>query len=415
MNSTGTSCVPWCSHWKNACWPSVPVSPHSAGAVGPSTGAPSRVTRLPLLSSDQLLQVGGQARERVRVRHDDALRVARARARSTSRRAPSTTGRLRASGARREMRVHRARAGEQRGEARRCRARWRSAVRPPTTASSGRRPSPSIGRMSSSAHAERARGRDVGASRRRSARRGRPPAAPAASQARAAVALASVSCVVNVFDVDDEQRRRRIERRERRASGAPGRRSTTNATATGASRSCGLGSASQTRRGPRSEPPMPRLHDARASAGRSRRAAGRCAPPSASARIRARASRGSSAPTSWPSTSSGASAAPQRRVQRRARCSDRLTFSPANSAAIQCARFAPRRARAAQPARRASMPLLRAGRRASRPTRASGASTRAGSRANRSASASPRRRRELARSNRGRTTYTRRWRARRPM
>ena len=79
MNSTGASRVPWCSHWKNACCALVPGSPHSAPAVGPDSGLPSRATRLPLLFEHELLQIRGKAEQRLRVRDHDALGVAQLR------------------------------------------------------------------------------------------------------------------------------------------------------------------------------------------------------------------------------------------------------------------------------------------------------------------------------------------------
>ena len=33
MNSTGTTSLPWCSCWKNACWALVPGSPQTTGLV----------------------------------------------------------------------------------------------------------------------------------------------------------------------------------------------------------------------------------------------------------------------------------------------------------------------------------------------------------------------------------------------
>ncbi len=79
MNSTGASRVPWCSHWKNACWPLVPASPHSAGDDGPASAPPSRRDALAVAFQHQLLQVGRQAEQRLRIGHDDALGMAELR------------------------------------------------------------------------------------------------------------------------------------------------------------------------------------------------------------------------------------------------------------------------------------------------------------------------------------------------
>src|SRR5213595_3974951 len=42
--------VPWCRSWKKECWPLLPGSPQITAAVCHSTGLPSSVTDLPLLS-----------------------------------------------------------------------------------------------------------------------------------------------------------------------------------------------------------------------------------------------------------------------------------------------------------------------------------------------------------------------------
>ena len=47
MKSTGTMLVPWWRSWNTACCASVPTPPQVFGAVGPSTGLPSKGTALP--------------------------------------------------------------------------------------------------------------------------------------------------------------------------------------------------------------------------------------------------------------------------------------------------------------------------------------------------------------------------------
>ena len=96
-------------------------------------------------------------------------------------------------------------------------------------------------------------------------------------------------------------------------------------------------SASHARRGPRSEPPMPILMTERSG-----RPVAPLRRPSRTARvisdIRSRVAR-ISAVTSTPSTTMLADECARSAGCSAGRRSDRLTFSPANSAAIQCARF----------------------------------------------------------------------------
>ena len=58
--SHGTSRVPWCSSWKNACWPLVPGSPQTIGAVGASTALALAIDALAVALHVELLQVGRQ-------------------------------------------------------------------------------------------------------------------------------------------------------------------------------------------------------------------------------------------------------------------------------------------------------------------------------------------------------------------
>ena len=95
--------------------------------------------------------------------------------------------------------------------------------------------------------------REAGQPAMKCAPRSLPVGSAAASHARALVALASVSCVVNVFDTTTKSvvAGSRPDNARVRCSGSTFE---TNATSMA---SVPAGSASQTRRGPRSEPPMP--------------------------------------------------------------------------------------------------------------------------------------------------------------
>ena len=147
-----TLLVPWCSNWKNECCALEAASPQTTGPVCESDRLAVAPDALAEALHLELLQVRGQARETLAVRQHGVARATE-HARGSIRRA------ARAAPAGCRARWHCGNAGPSHARPRAsarsaaCRSRARSKAPPPTTANSGRRPSPT----SRSAHRRRCR------------------------------------------------------------------------------------------------------------------------------------------------------------------------------------------------------------------------------------------------------------------
>ena len=189
---------PWCSNWKNECCALEPGSPQMTGPVACAIAPPVAGDALAEALHLQLLQIGGEARQ--------AMRVGQHRMTAVAEQVPVPYGQQPQQ--RRQVVLPAAPSGSAgpwrarrpgRHRTAPCRSRVPATGRWPTTWNSGRRPSPT----SRSGHRGRRRTRPSQARWWRppqSAQEQPSPRARSASQDRARRALASVSWVVKVLE-----------------------------------------------------------------------------------------------------------------------------------------------------------------------------------------------------------------------